>query len=124
MREIMFVPDTTRLDNLLQQFRAKRQHAAVLLDEFGGTAGFVTLDNLMAKIVGEVRDPFDKSAPEIQNLPDGSVLVDGLTLIEDVNAFFGLSLRRQLRHHCRVRPRTAGPHGEGGRHGGRPTGSN
>jgi CBS domain containing-hemolysin-like protein len=92
MREIMFVPDTTRLDNLLQQFRAKRQHAAVLLDEFGGTAGFVTLDNLMAKIVGEVRDPFDKSAPEIQNLPDGSVLVDGLTLIEDVNAFFGLSL--------------------------------
>ncbi len=92
MREIMFVPDTTRLDNLLQQFRAKRQHAAIVLDEFGGTAGFVTLDDLMAKIVGEVRDPFDKSAPEIQNLPDGSVLVDGLTLIEDVNAFLGLSL--------------------------------
>jgi CBS domain containing-hemolysin-like protein len=92
MREVMIVPDTIRLDDLLQQFQARRQHAAVLLDEFGGTAGFVTLDDLMAKIVGEVRDPFDRSAPEIQNLPDGSVLVDGLTLIEDVNDFFGLSL--------------------------------
>ena len=92
MREVMFVPDTIRLDDLLKQFRAKRQHAAVLLDEFGGTAGFVTLDDLMEQIVGEVRDPFDRSAPGIQNLPDGSVLVDGLTLIEDVNAFFGLSL--------------------------------
>jgi len=91
-REIMFVPDTLRLDALLQQFRAKRQHAAIALDEYGGTAGLVTLDDLMEKIVGEVRDPFDKSAPEIQNLPDGSVLVDGLTLIEDVNDFFGLTL--------------------------------
>jgi magnesium and cobalt exporter, CNNM family len=92
MREIMFVPDTIRLDGLLQQFRAKRQHAAVVLDEFGGTAGFVTLEDLIEKIVGEVRDPFDKSLPEIQNLPDGSVLVDGLALIEDVNDMFGLSL--------------------------------
>jgi CBS domain containing-hemolysin-like protein len=92
MREVMFVPDTIRLDDLLQQFRAKRQHAAIVLDEFGGTAGFVTLEDLIEKIVGEVRDPFDKSAPEIQNLPDGSVLVDGLTRIEDVNVFFGLSL--------------------------------
>ncbi len=92
MREIVFVPDTIRLDALLQQFRAKRQHAAIVLDEYGGTAGLVTLDDLMEQIVGEVRDPFDKSAPEIQNLPDGSVLVDGRTLIEDVNDFFGLTL--------------------------------
>jgi putative hemolysin len=92
IREVMFVPENTRLDGLLQQFRAKRQHAAIVLDEYGGTAGLVTLDDLMAQIVGEVSGPFDKSAPEIQNLPDGSVLVDGLTLIEDVNDFFGLNL--------------------------------
>jgi CBS domain containing-hemolysin-like protein len=93
LRDALFVPDTLRLDALLQTFRAKRQHAAIVLDEYGGTAGFVTLDDLMEQIVGEVRDPFDKSGPEIQNLPDGSVLVDGLTLIEDVNDFFGLSLQ-------------------------------
>ncbi|MBI5828086.1 MAG: HlyC/CorC family transporter, partial [Chloroflexi bacterium] len=93
MREALFVPDTARLDNLLKQFRAKRQHMAIVLDEYGGTAGLVTLDDLMEEIVGEVRDAFDKSVPEIQRLPDGSALIDGLTPIEDVNEHFGLALR-------------------------------
>lgn len=93
MREALFVPDTARLDNLLKQFRAKRQHMAIVLDEYGGTAGLVTLDDLMEQIVGEVRDAFDKSVSEIQRLPDGSALIDGLTLIEDVNEHFGLALR-------------------------------
>ncbi len=93
MREALFVPDTARLDNLLKQFRAKRQHMAIVLDEYGGTAGLVTLDDLMEQIVGEVHDAFDKSVPEIQRLPDGSALIDGLTPIEDVNEHFGLALR-------------------------------
>lgn len=93
MREALFVPDTARLDNLLKQFRAKRQHMAIVLDEYGGTAGLATLDDLMEEIVGEVRDAFDKSVPEIQRLPDGSALIDGLTPIEDVNEHFGLALR-------------------------------
>ncbi len=93
IREALFVPETIRLDALLQQFRVKRQHLAIVLDEYGGTAGLVALDDLMAQIVGEVRDSFDKSAPAIQRLPDGSALVDGLTLIEEVNEHFGLSLR-------------------------------
>ncbi|MBI3177549.1 MAG: HlyC/CorC family transporter, partial [Chloroflexi bacterium] len=65
----------------------------IVLDEYGGTAGLVTLDDLMEEIVGEVRDAFDKSVPEIQRLPDGSALIDGLTPIEDVNEHFGLALR-------------------------------
>jgi len=93
VREPLVVPETIRLDELLQQFRVKRQHLAIALDEYGGTAGVVTLDDLMAQIVGEVRDPFDKSAPQIQRLPDGSALVDGMTMIENVNEFFGLDLR-------------------------------
>jgi CBS domain containing-hemolysin-like protein len=93
IREVLFVPYTTRLDALLQQFRAKRQHMAIVLDEYGGTAGIVTLDDLMEKIVGEVYDPFDKSAPEIQRLPDGSALVDGLAPIVDVNQAFDLTLQ-------------------------------
>ena len=56
LREALFVPDTIRLDNLLKQFRTKRQHLAIVLDEYGGTAGLVTLDDLMEQIVGEVQD--------------------------------------------------------------------
>ena len=63
-----------------------------MLDEYSGTAGLVTLDDLMARIVGDVGDPFDKSVPDIQRLPTGADLVDGLTNIEDVNDRLGLSL--------------------------------
>jgi putative hemolysin len=92
MREAMFVPDTIRLDDLLKQFRHKRQHLAIVLDEYGGTSGLITLDDLMEQIVGKVGDAFDKSAPPIQRLPDGSVLIDGLTHLEDVNDVLGLNL--------------------------------
>jgi putative hemolysin len=92
MREALFVPATIRLDVLLQEFRAKRHHFAIALDEYGGTAGLVTLADVVAQIVGDVRDPFDKSAPEVQRLPDGSALVDGLMQIEEVNEHFGLEL--------------------------------
>jgi CBS domain containing-hemolysin-like protein len=93
IREALFVPDTIKLADLLQHFRVKRQHLAIVLDEYGGTAGLATLDDLMEQIVGEVADPFDKSAPEIQRLPDGSALLDGLTQIEAVNDSLGLELR-------------------------------
>lgn len=95
IREPLFVPDTLRLDGLLQQFRAKRQHLAIVLDEYGGTAGLVTLDDLMAEIVGEVHDPFDKSTPEIQRLPDGSALLDGMTAVDTVNAAFSLNIKEE-----------------------------
>ncbi len=92
MREAMFLPDTIRLAALLQQFRLKRQHLAIALDEYGGTSGLITLDDLMEEIVGKVGDAFHKSAPDIQRLPDGSALIDGLTQIEEVNDTLGLNL--------------------------------
>ena len=92
IREAHFAPDTLRLGALLQQFRAKRQHMAIVLDEYGGTAGLVTLDDLMTQIVGEVADAFDKSAPDIQRLPNGSALINGLAQIEAVNDTLGLDL--------------------------------
>jgi CBS domain containing-hemolysin-like protein len=92
MREAHFIPDTLKLGALLQQFRTKRQHLAIVLDEYGGTAGLVTLDDLMSQIVGDVADPFDKSGPDIQRLPNGSALIDGLTQIVAVNDTLGLTL--------------------------------
>ena len=93
VRETIYVPETLSVATLLQEFRAQRQHIAIVLDEFGGTAGLVTLEDLLEEIVGEVSDPFDVDAPEIQTLPDGTVMIDGLTLIEDVNERLGLNLQ-------------------------------
>jgi len=91
-REPIYVPETTPVSSLLQKFRANRQHIAIVLDEYGGTAGLVTLEDLLEEIVGEVSDPFDMVKTEIQTLPDGTILVDGLTLIEEVNDHLGLHL--------------------------------
>jgi CBS domain containing-hemolysin-like protein len=91
MRETLFVPDTVRISDLLRRFRARRQHLAIVLDEYGGTAGLVTLEDLLEEIVGEMRDPFDSEA-QIEPRQDGSVLLDGLTPIVEVNERFGLSL--------------------------------
>lgn len=90
--EAIFVPETITVNLLLQQFREYRQHIAIVLDEYGGTAGLVTLEDLLEEIVGEVSDPFDTFTPEIEKLPDGSGIIDGLALIEDVNQELSLNL--------------------------------
>lgn len=93
VREAIYVPETIPVNDLLHQFRLNRQHIAIVLDEYGGTAGLVTLEDLLEEIVGEVSDPFDKPIPEIQRLADGSVIIDGMTLIEEVNEELGLHLQ-------------------------------
>ena len=91
MREPFFVPDTQRADELLHQFRARREYMAIVLDEYGGTAGLVTLNDLIARLIGEVEGTA-ASLPDIQQAGDGSVLINGLMTIGDVNEAFGLSL--------------------------------
>ena len=91
MRNAIFIPETARVSTLLHFFRMHQRHIAIVLDEYGGTAGIVTLEDLLDEIVGEVNDPFDHEQ-DILPLPDGSSLLDGLTLIEDVNEHFNLSL--------------------------------
>lgn len=92
VREPLYIPETLPVSVLLRLFRDKRQHMAIVLDEFGGTAGIATLQDLLEEIVGEVSDLFDESIPGFQTLPDGSILIDGLTQIEDVNQHLGLKL--------------------------------
>lgn len=93
VREPIFVPETIPVSQLLAQFRENRQHIAIVLDEYGGTAGLVTLEDLLEQIVGEVSDPFDTQHLEFQAMADGSYLIDGLTLIEDVNEELNLNLQ-------------------------------
>jgi CBS domain containing-hemolysin-like protein len=92
VRPALFLPESIRVDDLLVTFRRKKQHIAILLDEYGGTAGLVTLEDLLEEIVGDVQDAFDREEPEIQRLPDGSVLLSGLMQIDEVNEEFGLNL--------------------------------
>jgi putative hemolysin len=92
VRETLYVPETLSVNQLLHQFRDNRQHIAIVMDEYGGTAGLVTLEDLLEEIVGEVRDPFEDETEEIQTMEDGTILVNGLMLIEDVNHHLGLNL--------------------------------
>jgi len=92
VREPLYVPETLPVRALLRLFRDQRQRIAIVLDEFGGTAGIATLQDLLEEIVGEVSDLYDQSLPGFQSLPDGSILVDGLTQLEEVNQHLGLKL--------------------------------
>lgn len=91
-REALFVPETLTVRDLINRFRTARQHIAIVMDEFGGTGGLVTLEDLLEEIVGEVSDPFDRTAPAFILQSDGTVLIDGMTLIEEVNERLGLDL--------------------------------
>jgi CBS domain containing-hemolysin-like protein len=91
-RDALFVPETISVNDLLHQFRSHKSHMAIVLDEFGGTSGLVTLENLLEEIVGEVQDTLGDQTPDIQALPDGTALVDGMTLIDEINEHFGMEL--------------------------------
>jgi putative hemolysin len=93
VREPLYVPETMPVSMLLHLFRDEHQHMAIVLDEFGGTAGLATLQDLLEEIVGEVSDLFDTGNPGFQTLADGTILIDGLTHIEEVNQQLGLSLQ-------------------------------
>ncbi len=92
IREAFFVPDSQRADELLQQFRIRHEHLAIVLDEYGGTAGLVTLYDLVSEIVGDVSDAAGFLAPNITRNPDGTAVINGLTSIGDVSEAFDLNL--------------------------------
>jgi CBS domain containing-hemolysin-like protein len=82
-REILFVPESRPLDALLREFQQSRTHMAIVVDEYGGTAGMITLEDVIEEIVGEIQDEFDREAPKMQQTPEGLVF-DGLSLVDDV----------------------------------------
>ena len=96
LREAITVPETLTADEVLEEMRQRRTHHAVVIDEYGGTAGLVTFEGLMERIVGEVGSAFSPSGTRISVLPDGSALVDGLALTTDVNAQFGLHIDEDI----------------------------
>lgn len=95
-RDMMFVPEGMLLEKLLQEFQKNHQHMAVVVDEYGGTAGIVTMDNILEELVGEIQDEFDQEEPEIKSQPDGSLLVSGSLDIDEAIDELGLPLKEHL----------------------------
>ena len=91
LRPTTFVPESKRLNVLLREFRATRNHMAVVVDEFGGVAGLVTIEDVLEQIVGEIEDEhdFDEEDSMIKEVEDGVTMVKALTPVGDFNEHFG-----------------------------------
>jgi magnesium and cobalt transporter len=94
LRPAVFVPESKGLNDLLRDFRGNRNHQAIVIDEFGRTAGLITIEDVLEQIVGEIEDEFDVAEDEgdIFGLADRTFRVSGDTAIERVNEAFGVTL--------------------------------
>ena len=95
IRGIISVPEIKRADDVLIDMRKKRVHLAVVHDEWGGTLGIVTLEDIIESLVGEIQDEFDNPTHQIIKQEDGSFIIDGLVSIEQVQSKFNLPLKGQ-----------------------------
>jgi CBS domain containing-hemolysin-like protein len=94
MRKPLYLPETAHLDRALAQFRRERVQLAIVIDEFGGTAGLVTLEDVIEELVGEVQDEFDRDVPMLRE-ESGVYLINGLMTLPDVRERLGLDLSNE-----------------------------
>jgi CBS domain containing-hemolysin-like protein len=92
MHPVLVVPETKQLRELLREFQAARQQLAVLVDEYGGTSGIVTLEDVLEEIVGEIQDEHQREQPDVQPDGEGAYLVRGTTHIEELEELFGVEV--------------------------------
>jgi putative hemolysin len=91
-REAIFVPESKRASDLLREFQRQKVHMAIVLDEYGGTAGLVTIEDILEEIVGEIQDEYDTEAPLFEMVSDSEWLVDAGVRLEEVNEEMDLHL--------------------------------
>jgi len=92
VRPAVFVPEQKKVAELLREMQKDKFHMAIVIDEYGGTAGLVTLEDLLEEIVGEIVDEYDVEAPRVERLPDGGLRVAGGTPIDEVNELLEIEL--------------------------------
>jgi CBS domain containing-hemolysin-like protein len=90
------IPETKNLEELLQEFRRKKVHMAIVIDEYGGTSGLVTIEDLLEQIVGDIQDEYDLEEEWLMQQPDGSIIVDARLPIEDLREHFGIEVEREM----------------------------
>jgi CBS domain containing-hemolysin-like protein len=92
LRPTLFVPDSKPADELLRDMQARRTHVAIVVDEYGGTAGLVTIEDLLEEIVGEITDEYDSEPAPIEHLSGGAVRVSSRLDIEELGDLFGVKI--------------------------------
>jgi CBS domain containing-hemolysin-like protein len=92
IRPALFVPETKQVADLLAEMQASHNHLAIVVDEYGGTAGLATLEDLLEELVGEIHDEFDDDIPLVEQLPNGDVLVNATINVDDINDELDLEL--------------------------------
>jgi CBS domain containing-hemolysin-like protein len=95
MRPAYFVPESKPVDGLLSEMQANRQHIAVVVDEYGGTAGLITIEDVLEEIVGEITDEYDEETVEVEQLDDGSIRVSSRYPIDDLDELFGFEIEEE-----------------------------
>ncbi|MCD6486775.1 MAG: HlyC/CorC family transporter [Syntrophobacterales bacterium] len=92
LRKTYYIPETKNIHLLLHELKEKKSHMAIVIDEYGGTSGLVTLEDLIEEIVGEIKDEHDIEENPFTKLHDGDILVDSRVEIEDFEEYFGLKV--------------------------------
>jgi CBS domain containing-hemolysin-like protein len=92
MRPAIFVPESKPVDELLREMQAQQTHVAIVVDEYGGTAGLVTIEDVLEEIVGEITDEYDKAEVEVERLSSGSVRVSSRFLVDDLGEVCGVAI--------------------------------
>jgi putative hemolysin len=95
VRKAYFIPESKKVDELLKEFKKNKIHMAIVVDEYGGTAGLVTLEDILEEIVGEIQDEYDKEVPLIQKLDEKTYRVDAQVSIEDLNETLGTRIKEK-----------------------------
>ena len=94
LRPPYFIPETKNLEELLQEIKKKRVHLAIVIDEYGGTSGLVTIEDLLEQIVGDIQDEYDMEEELFSRNADNTVTADGRLPIEDLEELFNLAIER------------------------------
>ncbi len=92
VRDAVFVPESKRVAELLREMQTEKFHMAIVVDEYGGTAGLVTMEDLLEEIVGEIADEYDTDSPGVEHLPGGGIRAPGRTSIDEVSEALGIEL--------------------------------
>nr|WP_276509070.1 transporter associated domain-containing protein [Streptobacillus felis] len=92
MKNIVYVPETVTLTYMLEFFRQKQQHMAIIIDEYGGTLGLITIEDLLEEIVGEIRDEYDIEEENFKSISENVYELLGETLVDEINEKYELDI--------------------------------